>query len=130
MSECEHANFILNLNHIFENLSDISNSDADTPDTRLSFHNLIQNNTKILHTLKYTNSNLLLFLEALYIKYRKPLLSNGIKASKDLAVFSQASLFADSIVLHYYYVISSCLFVCSMIASLLIVYSGLTMTLK
>ena len=40
-----------------------------------------------IHTFKYTNSNLL-FLEALYIKNRKPLLSNGLKASKELAVFS------------------------------------------
>ena len=87
LSECEHGNFILNLNHIFDNLNDINDSDADTPDTRLSFHNLIQNNTKILHTLKYTNSNLLLFLEALYVKYRKPLLNIGLKASKDLAFF-------------------------------------------
>ena len=59
LSECEHANYILNLNHIFDNLND---SDTNKLDTPLSFHNLIQANTETLHTLKHTNSNLLLFL--------------------------------------------------------------------
>ena len=51
-------------------------------------HNLIQANTQTLHTLKHTNPNLLLFLEALYIKYRKPVLNIGLRASKELVVFS------------------------------------------
>ena len=88
LSECEHANYILNLNHIFDNLNDINDSDTNKPDTPLSFHNLIQANTQTLHTLKRTNSNLLLFLEALYIKNRKPMLNIGLKASKELVVFS------------------------------------------
>ena len=88
MSECEHANFILNLNHMFDNLNNINDSDTVKLDTPLSFHNLIQANTQTLHTLKHTNSNLLLFLEALYIKYRKPVLNNGLRASKELVVFS------------------------------------------
>ena len=88
LSECEYANFLLDLNHIFGNVNDINENDTDKPDMPLSFHNLIQINTKILHTLKYTISNHLLFLEALYIKYGKPLLNNGLKASKELAVFS------------------------------------------
>ena len=79
---------MLNLNHIFDNLNHINDSEADKPDLPLSFHNLIQINTKILHTLKYSNSNVLLFLEALSIKYRKPVLNNGLKASKELAGFS------------------------------------------
>ena len=88
LSECEHANYILNLKHIFDNLNDINDSDTDKPDTPLSFHNLIQANTQTLHTLKHTNPNLLLFLEALYIKYRKPVLNIGLRASKELVVFS------------------------------------------
>ena len=51
LSEWENANFILNFNHIFDNLNDINDSDADKPGTPLSFHNLIQINTKILRTL-------------------------------------------------------------------------------
>ena len=88
LSECEHANYILNLNHIFDNLNDINDSDTNKPDTPLSFHNLIQAKTQTLHTLEHTNSNLVLFLEALYIKYRKPVLNIGLKASKKLVVFS------------------------------------------
>ena len=88
LSECEHANYILNLNHIFDNLNDINDSDTNKPDTPLSFHNLIQANTQTLHILKHTNNNLLLFLEALYIKYRKPVLNIGLRASKELVVFS------------------------------------------
>ena len=46
LSECEHANYILNLNHIFDNFNDINDSDTNKPDTPLSFHNLIQANTQ------------------------------------------------------------------------------------
>ena len=88
LSECEHANYILNLNCIFDNLNDINESDTNKPDTPLSFHNLIQGNTQTLHTLKHTNSNVLLFLEALYIKYRKPVLNIGLRPSKELVVLS------------------------------------------
>ena len=42
-------------------------------------------NTFSVATQSFTRSNLLLFLEA--IKYRKLLLNNGLKVSKDLAVF-------------------------------------------
>ena len=86
--ECEHANYILNLNHIFDNLNDINDKDTNKPDTPLSRHNLIMANTQTLHTLKHTNSNLLLFLEALYVKYRNPVLNNRLRASKELVVFS------------------------------------------
>ena len=37
--------------------------------------------------LKFSNSNLLLFLEALHIKFKKPELNSGLKASKELVVF-------------------------------------------
>ena len=86
--ECEHTNYILSLNHIFYNFNDINDKDTNKPDTPLSRHNLMMANTQTLHTLKRTNSNLLLFLEALYIKYRIPVLNNGLRASKELVVFS------------------------------------------
>ena len=43
--------------------------------------------TRILHSLKFSNSNLLLFLEALHIKFKRPELNSGLKASKELVVF-------------------------------------------
>ena len=70
------------MKHMFYNLNDINDSNTDKPDTPFSFHNLIQANSHL------TNSNLLLFLEALYIKYRKPVLNNELRASKEFVVFS------------------------------------------
>ena len=43
--------------------------------------------TKILHSLQDNNSNLLLSLEALHIKFKKPEQNSGLKASKELIVF-------------------------------------------
>ena len=51
LSECEHANYILNLNHIFDNLNGINDKDTNKPDTPLSRQNLIMINTQTLHTL-------------------------------------------------------------------------------
>ena len=46
----------------------------------------VENNTTILDTSH--NWNFLLLKEALYIKRKKPLLNNGLKASKELFLFS------------------------------------------
>ena len=59
---------------------------GDSP--HYSFTNIIQNNTRILHSLKFLNPNLLLFLEALHIKLKNPELNSCLKASKELVVFS------------------------------------------
>ena len=79
------------LNYVFvksvgSHLNDIN--DTSKTDTPLSRHNLIMVKIQTLRTLKHTNSNLLLFLEALYIQYRNPVLNNGLRASKELVVFS------------------------------------------
>ena len=66
-SECEHANYIVNLNHIFDNLNDINHKDTNKPDTPLSRHNLIMANTQTLHTLKHTNSPTFSYSLKLYI---------------------------------------------------------------
>ena len=87
LSECEHANYILNLNHIFDNLND---SDTKQPDTPLSFHNLIQANTQPFHTQTHEFQSPI--LEALYIKYRKPVLNIGLRASKELKSFPKYSI--------------------------------------
>ena len=42
--------------------------DADKPDTQLSFQHLIHANTDSTHSYSQNSSNLLIFLEALYIK--------------------------------------------------------------
>ena len=57
------------------------------PDTTFTHLDLLRTNTKILHSLQNNNSNLLLLLEALHIKFKKPELNSGLKASKELIVF-------------------------------------------
>ena len=52
-----------------------------------SNYELIANNTKILQSLQHTNSNILLFLKALHIKFKRPALNSGLKASKKLMLF-------------------------------------------
>ena len=77
--DCDDANCLLNVNNLFGNKHDSGSS--------YSCAELMPNNTKILQSLNHTNSNLL-FLEAMHIKfiYRKP--NSGLKASKELIVFS------------------------------------------
>jgi hypothetical protein len=67
------------MNNLFDNLNDSNSSYSNAE--------LVPNNTKILQSLNYTNSNLLLFLEALHIKFKKPELNSGLKASEELIVF-------------------------------------------
>ena len=57
------------------------------PDKPFSNYELIANNTKILQSLQHTNSNILLFLEVLHIKFKRPPLNSGLKASKELMLF-------------------------------------------
>lgn len=82
LTDCDHANYLVDMNNIFDNLND-----SDETVAPFSHSELISNNTSILHSLNYNNSNLLLFLEALHIKFKKPELNNGLKASKELVVF-------------------------------------------
>ena len=50
--------------------------------------NLIFNNYKILYSNKSSNTNQLLIIEALHIKFIKPELNSGLKASKELSLFT------------------------------------------
>ena len=85
LTDCDNANYLININNLYDNVFDSDSQTGDSP--HYSFTNIIQNNTRILHSLKFSNSNLLLFLEALHIKFKKPELNSGLKASKELAVF-------------------------------------------
>ena len=49
LTDCEHANFILDLNNLYDNLS---NSDIHQPDTSFTHLDLLRTNTKILHSLQ------------------------------------------------------------------------------
>ena len=64
LTDSKHANFILDLNNLYDNLN---NSNIHQPDTSFTHLDLLRTNTKILHSLQNNNSKLLLFLEALHI---------------------------------------------------------------
>ena len=49
---------------------------------------LIFNNHKILYSNKSSNTNQLLIIETLHVKFIKPELNPGLKASKKLSLFT------------------------------------------
>ena len=83
-SECEHAQYLVSLQNQFTLLNDLP-----LPSDNLSpIEILVLNNYKILHSTKSTNYNILAFLKALLIKHNKPFLNTGLKASKELQLFT------------------------------------------
>ena len=82
LTDCDNANYLIGISNLYDN---VFVQTGDSP--HYSFTNIIQNSTRILHSLKFSNSNLLPFLEVLHIKFKKPELNSGLKASKKLVVF-------------------------------------------
>jgi hypothetical protein len=82
---CEHVQYIVNLHFAFDKLNNPTDADNNVS-TFIS--NLIIDNSRILHTIYSRTPNFLLLLEALYIKYHSPSLNTGLKASKELKLFS------------------------------------------
>ena len=81
LTTCEHARHIADLHNLYDNVNDLN------PDKPFSDYELITNNAKMLQSLHHTNSHILLFLEELHIKFKRPAVNNGLKASKELMVF-------------------------------------------
>ena len=84
-SDCEHAQYIANLQNQFSLLNGIPFPSSNVPS---AIENLVFNNFRILHLTKSTNYNILASLEALLIKYNNPQLNTGLKASKELQLFT------------------------------------------
>ena len=80
----EHAQFITNFCHQYDRLNNLSCSS----DLTSCMKNLIFNNYKILYSSKSSNNNQLLIIEALHIKFIKSELNLGLKASKELSLFT------------------------------------------
>ena len=78
LTDCDNANYLININNLYDNVFESDLQTGDSP--HYSFTNIIQNNIRILHFLKFSNSNLLLFLVALQIKLKKPELNSGLKS--------------------------------------------------
>ena len=81
LTSCEHARHMTDLHNLYGNINEVN------PDKPFSNYELIANNAKILQSLQHTNSNILHFLEALHIKFKRPALNIGFKASKELVLF-------------------------------------------
>ena len=81
--ECENAQFMSNLNNLYDRLN---NTHFHT-NTMSCMKILINSNCKILYHNNSVKNNQLLLLEALHIKFLKPELNPGLKASKDLTLF-------------------------------------------
>ena len=64
-----------------------NNLNNSSPPSQSYLNNFIFNNFKIIHSCKFSSSNLLLILEALLIKLNKPGMNSGLKASKELSLF-------------------------------------------
>ena len=84
-SGCEHAQYLAGLQNQVSLLNDIPLPSGNVPSP---IEKLVFNNFRILHLTKSTNYNILAFLEALLIKYNNPQLNTGLKASKELQLFT------------------------------------------
>ena len=83
-SVCEHAQYLASLQNQFTLLNDLP-----LPSDKLSpIEILVLNSYKILHSTKSNNYDILAFLEALLIKHIKPFLNTGLKARKQLQLFT------------------------------------------
>ena len=71
---------LADLHNVYNNVNEVN------PDKPFSNYELTTN-SKILQSLEHTNCNILVFLEVLHRKFRRPALNNGLQASKELMVF-------------------------------------------
>ena len=77
LTTCEHAKHVTDLHNLYDNVNDIES------DRLFTNHELITKNTKRLYSKLY---NVLLFLEALRIKFKTSALNNGLKVLKKLVL--------------------------------------------
>ena len=85
LSDCEQAQYLASLQNQFSLLNDIPLPSDNVP---TPIENLVFNNFRILHLTRSTSYNILAFLEALLIKCNNPQLNTGLKASKELQLFT------------------------------------------
>ena len=76
-----HLDNCLNLEHLFS-INNLILNDVNTHEFRL---NIVRQNTRIID--ESNNWNVLLFKEAYHIKEKCSILSNGVKASREMQLF-------------------------------------------
>ena len=94
---CQRVEYLANLNILFDNLNNLSQC-INSP----VVENLITDNIKIHSSSNSFIYNQLLALEALHIKFNKPELNSGLKASKELTL--SIILFPHFFVYHLFYI--------------------------
>ena len=77
---CQHVQYIVNLHFAFDKLY---NPTDEYNNISAFISNLIIDNSRILHTTHSRTPNL-----CIYVKYHSPSLNTGLKASKELNLFS------------------------------------------
>ena len=85
ISDCGHAQYLASLQKQYCLLNDIPLPSDNVP---TPIENLVFSNFLILHVTRSTSYNILAFLETLLIKYNHPQLNTGLKASKELQLFT------------------------------------------
>ena len=89
IEECEQFNHIFDMLHIdedaFNDLNVVHEDDHNVLQKKEFFKETIRQNTRILD--QDTNWNVLLYKEALHISRAKSPLNNGLKASREPALF-------------------------------------------
>ena len=83
-SECELTQLLATLQDQFS----ILNNNPLPLNNPFPIENLVFNIYRILHVIYSNNYHILAFLKALLIKHNKPLLNTGLKASKELQLFT------------------------------------------
>jgi hypothetical protein len=84
-TECQQAQYLANLQDQYTKLNDLTLPTKDGP---TPIENLVFSNFRVLHITKSNSYNILAFLEALLIKHNHPQLNTGLKASKELQLFT------------------------------------------
>ena len=83
-SVCEHAQYLASLQNQSTLLKNLPLSSESLSPIEI----LVLNNYKILHSTKSNNYNIFALLDALLIKHNKHFLSTGLKASKEVQLFT------------------------------------------
>ena len=107
LSDCEHAQYLASLQNQFCLLNDIPLPSDNVP---TPIENLVFDDFRILHLTRSTSYNILAFLEALLIKYNNPQLNTGLKASKELQLFTHI---ITLIYIFTFYQLGQCLSTCT-----------------
>ena len=120
---CQHVQYIANPHFAFDKLY----NPIDEYNNISAFISNLIDNSRILHTTNSRTPNFLSLLEAICIKYHSPSLNTGLKATKELNLFSQSAHphFITLLTAHVVVLIGASVSISSWHANLYILYKTL-----